>query len=116
MDSWLEYFNSELDSAKKARLNGNEGRARVCARRAAGAAAGEYLKRLGIQIQNQNAYHNIKLLEDNSGISFEMREILNHFVIRVDINYQLPNTVDLIRDALWLRDNLLRGSDGSEPG
>ncbi len=42
--------------ALAARGRGNEGQARVCARRAAGVAVREYFLRLGIPIVNPGAY------------------------------------------------------------
>jgi hypothetical protein len=47
-----EQIEKEFELAERARANGNEGRARVCARRAAGIAAREYLTRKGARPQS----------------------------------------------------------------
>jgi hypothetical protein len=39
MENWQERYQNELERGEQARRDGNEGMARVCARRAAGLAA-----------------------------------------------------------------------------
>ena len=41
--AWEAFYKAEMQNAEAARRSGNEGKARVCARRAAGAVIGEYL-------------------------------------------------------------------------
>jgi hypothetical protein len=107
MLSWEDRFNLEIYHAFEARENGNEGRARVCARRAAGVAAEEYLRFNGIECSSQNSIQNIRMLEDISGISQAIQAVISHFLVRVDSDYRLPLDCDLIQDAIWLRDNLI---------
>ena len=47
--------NQELEMARSSRCSGNEGRARVCARRAAGHVVGEYLTRNDIDLETESA-------------------------------------------------------------
>ncbi|HET6846162.1 MAG TPA: hypothetical protein VFH29_04970, partial [Anaerolineales bacterium] len=52
---WEQRFDRELSNAQTARTRGNEGQARVCARRAAGIVAAEYLERLGTALRTRSA-------------------------------------------------------------
>ena len=52
-------IQEELLLAKQSRNEGNEGRARVCARRAAGAAAQDYLSKAGISDQVGNVLESL---------------------------------------------------------
>lgn len=99
-------FEAELRQAEAARLSGNEGRARVCARRAAGMAARGYLIRHRQAIQSQSAYDQLKRLASLDEISPEIRNVIDHFLLRVDETYQLPKEIDLIVEARWLLNEL----------
>jgi hypothetical protein len=48
-------IEAELEKADLARLSGNEGRARVCARRAAGIAARAFLTRHGVGLHDMSS-------------------------------------------------------------
>ena len=102
-------IQAELDKAEQARQRGNEGQARVCARRAAGIAAREYLKRLGQKILTQSAYDVLKLIEEDSGVSPDLRACAAHLTLRVDEEFRLPAGVDVVADARRFCDELLTG-------
>ena len=61
MSIWKVKYNYEIEHAISARKNGNEGMARVCARRAAGIIIGEYLNRLGYSNLTHSAYARLTL-------------------------------------------------------
>jgi hypothetical protein len=105
--SWETEFNSELRQAETARAAGNEGKARVCARRAAGLAIQEYLHRQGIQLDPGSAYAYLRYLAESPGISSEKRLVASHFLERVTAEHTLPGNVDLIEEARWLESKLL---------
>lgn len=105
--SWEDQFQVELNRAKSARAEGNEGKARVCARRAAGILIGEFFRRQGMIQTGLSAYDRLKTLKQQPGISDEIREAVSHFLVRITPEYELPVEADLIADALWLRAELL---------
>ncbi|MCI0521259.1 MAG: hypothetical protein L0Z70_13515 [Chloroflexi bacterium] len=93
--------------AQKARGDGNEGMARVCARRAAGIVAGEYFLRLGIAFTDPSAYERLKYLTHLEQTSPEVRQIASHFLARVSTDWTLPLDADLLQEARWLAEQLL---------
>jgi hypothetical protein len=109
MDSqnWRTNFFQELSQAEEARNEGNEGKARVCARRAAGIVLGEYFARRGITDLSPGAFDRLKYFSSLSDISQQEREICEHFLVRVLPDHNLPVEADLIADARWLEKELL---------
>lgn len=107
---WRDQFNSELDHAEAARASGNEGMARVCARRAVGIVIGEYLRVKQISYSNTSAYDRIKYLISQESLSPQVRGVLEHFLLRIDIDHNLPVDVDLIGEARWLSETLLNSA------
>ena len=105
--NWGTLFQREIDQAKNARAAGNEGMARVCARRAAGIVVGEYLQRRGISTLKPSAYDRLQYLISVPDISDEIRQAASHLVTRVTPDHILPIDVDLISEALWLKERLL---------
>jgi hypothetical protein len=89
----------ELEKAERARQAGNEGRARVCARRAAGLIARDFLARHKQQLRNTNAYAALQALVEFPGLAPDLREAAIHLTTRVDEAFHLPVNVDLIADA-----------------
>lgn len=104
---WKQSTKEELNLAEQARNSGNEGRARVCARRAAGHVAGEYLLRNGIILQTESAIQKIRYLKSSPGISLLERETLEHFLIHITPEHKLPIEADLTADVHILARQLL---------
>lgn len=105
--NWIEEFEDELHQAEAARSAGNEGRARVCARRAAGIIVGEYLRRRGIDFPDSSAYERLKLLTELSHVPPKAQELARHFLVRVTPERLLPIEADLITEARLLAEELL---------
>jgi len=61
---WQTEIEAEFEKAEGARRRGNEGQARVCARRAAGIAIREYLTRRGARPLIISAYDLLKLVKE----------------------------------------------------
>jgi hypothetical protein len=99
-------INAELEKADHARLAGNEGQARVCARRAAGKAARDFLTRQGIELRNASAYTALQILAEYPGIAPDLRTAARHLTIRVTGAFTLPMDADLIADARKLAGEL----------
>ena len=105
--SWELTFDAEIQQAEKARASGNEGMARVCARRAAGALVGEYLKRQGIDLGTPSAYDRLRYLSQLPGVSLQAAQSADHLLARITPEYTLPMEADLIDEARMLRRELL---------
>jgi len=103
IQDWEEIFSKEIRQAEDSRLSGNEGRARVCARRAAGIVVGEYLFRSDDEFVGHGAYDNLRYFIALPDISPRLKDIASNFVLRVDVNHKLPVDVDLIEEALKLK-------------
>jgi len=93
--------------AVKARDSGNEGMARVCARRAAGIVIGEYLTRHGYPNTTNNAYARLSFFISLPGVDQDCKGIASHFLVKVNPDHELPIPADLISDAKWLEKTLL---------
>jgi hypothetical protein len=104
---WEVEYKKEIRPAITARLNGNEGMARVCARRAAGIIIGEYLNRLGYSNLTHSAYDRLELFNTLSVVDQRYKDIANHFLLRVNREHKLPMDADLISEVIWLEKSLL---------
>jgi hypothetical protein len=104
MEDWKEAFQREMDAARRAQVEGNEGRARVCARRAAGAAAGEYLRQRLIDDIPVSAMDRLRLLENFPNFPLEIQQTAQRLLLRVDTQFNLPEQIDLIAEAQKLAD------------
>ena len=92
-------IEAELEKAERARLAGNEGMARVCARRAAGIAARDFLTRQGIRLRDTSAYKVLLALVEFPGLAPDLRIVASHLTTRVTEAFTLPMDSDLIADA-----------------
>jgi hypothetical protein len=113
MNSWKDSFERELQSAREIRATGNEGQARVCARRAAGIAIREYLLRRGYPRVPASAYELIEILQKLPDISPQIQQSSERLLMRVNISHRLPEDVDLIAEAVRLAAEL--GLDTTDP-
>ncbi|MBN2117022.1 MAG: hypothetical protein JW730_10640 [Anaerolineales bacterium] len=104
---WQTEIKAEFEKAEQARRRGNEGQARVCARRAAGIAAREYLTRQGIRSPSASAYDLLNLLKDDPRLSLGLRRIADHLTLRVTEEFELPVNVDLVIEARRFCEDLL---------
>jgi hypothetical protein len=105
---WQTQIQAEFDRAEQARANGNEGQARVCARRAAGIAIREYLTRQGIRPPSVSAYDLLNLLKDDPRLSPNLKLIADHLTLRVTQEFKLPVDADLIAEAKTFCEELLK--------
>jgi hypothetical protein len=112
----------ELANGAAARQGGLEGRARVCARRAAGAAIREYLDLRGLRAPGSSAYDLLAYLQELAGvpggipaeISQGVRQAAEKLLARVDEDYSLPGDVDLLAEAAWLAETLETGLEQAD--
>lgn len=106
MDSWKTSYLHEIEQARLARFSGNEGRARVCARRAASTLVAEYLTRQGMQVPASSAQVRLRYLLTLPGLSPATYEITSHLLMHVDESFSLPDHIDLISDVQHLAQEL----------
>src|SRR5215468_6252130 len=99
MTKWSPKLQAEFDRAEQARAQGNEGQARVCARRASGIAIREYLTRQGIRPPSVSAYDLLNLLKEDPHLPSDLKLIADHLTLRVTEEFKLPVDADLIAEA-----------------
>ena len=108
MKDWQSEMQAEFERAGQARTRGNEGQARVCARRAAGIAAREYFTRRGERIRTPSAYDLLNRLAQDPSLSNELRRSAGYLTLRVNQEFTLPVNVDLVAEARNLCNDLLK--------
>lgn len=101
-DKWLNDVHRELDLGESARAMGNEGMARVCARRAAGIALGEYFLRSGLTGYGSSVHERLILFKSMATSNNHAKEIADHMLLRVNEDHKLPTDIDLIQETRWL--------------
>ncbi len=109
MKEWQIQYENELERAESAQAGGNEGQARVCARRAAGIAIREYYTRRGKELQKPSAYDLLHMLLQDPSCPTEVRQSAEYLTTRVNEEFKLPVNVDLLAEARKLCDGLLAG-------
>ncbi|HEY4718435.1 MAG TPA: hypothetical protein VIH14_05420 [Anaerolineales bacterium] len=103
-NQWRQRVERELARAKAARTKGNEGRARVCARRASGWAVEAYLQQRGLRLPTPSVLDQMRYLLTLPGITPRHKEILQHLLTvkqksDLDADSFFPLDVDLIAEA-----------------
>lgn len=92
--------HQELKDARRARMNGNEGRARVCARRAAGwAIESIYTTTEGKSLPDANAYRYLQWFQQQDENPHALREAAGRLTTRVNEDFALPFDEDPLQDA-----------------
>lgn len=104
---WQERVQGELRTADAARANGNEGMARVCARRAAGWTVQAFLNGQGIDLGTPDVIKHFRYLLKDEKLPVELRTVLEHLVqpkIKDDPekDSRWPIEIDLLADARLL--------------
>lgn len=98
----LEKIDAELKQAEQARAAGNEGMARVCARRAAGIAIRAYYQAIGQPARSTSAVDLLEQVRSDPRFALEIHSVAGHLLQRVTPEYQLPIPVDLLAETRWL--------------
>jgi hypothetical protein len=109
----IEKLKRELQTARESETKGNLGRARVCARRAAGWAIQAYLDKERISLESNNALDHIKYFAKVKDLPPRYYEVLHHLTIKLEKDsveadaYYPIEGVNLIEEAQWLAEDLL---------
>lgn len=104
--NWKQAFDQELQNAIKARGQGKEAMARVCARRAANIVSQQYLRSRNIS-PSGNAMQNFRRLQNDLPADHPAQKVLAHLVLKVNEDFTFPSQLDLIEDAQLLLTLLL---------
>ena len=105
----------ELEDAGQARIEGNEGRARVCARRAAGWAV-SFTRSLNEECEIEaNAYEMLQWLAQQADTPDDVRAAAARLTARVSHDHTLPFPEDPLDDARMIVEALL-GKNWTEMG
>lgn len=114
MDDWKLDLQAEFLRAERARERGNEGQARVCARRAAGIAIRQYFIAQGKRVLTLSAYDLLNLLKEDPHLPPELGPVIDHLTMRVTEEFALPVDADLIAEARVLCTALVPDWDKDE--
>lgn len=106
--SYQAEINAELENAEQARARGNEGQARVCARRAAGIAIREYMTQKGVHLPSRSAIVLLDSFKDDPLLPPPLKLIARHLTLHVTEEHKLPVDADLVAEARLFCDALLK--------
>lgn len=101
-----EKVEDEFRQARHWRTEGNEGRARVCARRAAGWAVGYYRRRSSQTDGDDDAYKQLIWLKDQTNEDQQLSEAADRLCTKVREDFELPHDEDPLEDARVIIDGL----------
>lgn len=111
MNDWRVRVDDALEMAEAARDRGNEGMARVCARRAAGWTVRAYLETQGVDLQTTSVIKHMRYMFNVEGLKFETKTILEHMLVAkqkddLESDSYFPLEVDLVAEARQLISHL----------
>src|SRR3990172_11635227 len=93
-------IEAELAYAAQARAHGKEGRARVCAGRAAGGAVGAYRTRAhGAADSERAALSHLRWLRSQAGLPPFLQQAASRLTEQVGVDHRLPHAEDPLQDA-----------------
>lgn len=90
---------NELAAAQAARDEDNEGKARVCARRAAGWAITEYRRRLAFDVQGVTAYSHLQWAAQHPQLDVRIKAAAEALIERIDYDHALASGADALLEA-----------------
>lgn len=102
---------NELQAARQARQQGNEGKARVCARRAAGWAISRRYHgdpAAGLPV---SAYRVLQWFQAQPGVADNLRQAAARLTIHINEDHDLPHQQDPLEDANLLVSAMLAEKD-----
>lgn len=92
-------IQQELTAAEAARNACNEGKARVCARRAVTLATGAWLARSSLPQWRGDAMEHLRQIQQNEAFPLPIRQAAERLSTSVTRRHQAPFTTDPIADA-----------------
>jgi hypothetical protein len=110
-----QQIESEFEHARLALKSGNDGRARVCARRAAGIAIGVWLSRRDETGWPVDAINRLRFAREHSSLPDDVRGAAGRLTARVTPDFTSPFDADPVEDALILVRHFLHEDRGGNP-
>lgn len=95
----MDRLERELHHALAAQAEGNAGKARVCARRAAGLAIRAYYRRVDGTPWGGDAMTQLNRMQTDTAVPELVRAAAARLSTKVDFDHQLPFEQDAIEDA-----------------
>lgn len=95
----LEQIEKEFAGAREAREQSIEGRARVCARRAAGFAIAWLCHSRGKQVRETDSLNLLKSIQTDASIPEEVREASKRLTAKISPNFTYAFPTDPLDDA-----------------
>lgn len=99
-DNWQIQAEKEIRVGRDALQSGLHGRARVCARRAAGIAARAYLQTTNRSFAPGNNFSLLNVLSQDEHLPATIQKSAFNLCLRVNEQYELPAELDLLEEAL----------------
>ena len=108
--SWREQIEQELVKASEGLKNGNDGLARVCARRAVAMAAQHWAEERNLRAWQGDAMHQLRQIQGETTFPLSVREAAQRLLTKVTEQAQSPMTTDPITDAHIILHHLNSGT------
>jgi hypothetical protein len=101
-----EQIEQELARAVKGLQDGNDGLARVCARRAVALASQHWAEQRNLPTWKGDAMHHLRQIQEETTFPVSVRAAAQRLLTKVTEQTQLPMTIDPITDARIILDHL----------
>ena len=108
--SWREQIEQELVKASEGLKNGNDGLARVCARRAVAMAAQHWAEQRNLPTWQGDAMHQLRQIQRETTFPLSVREAAQRLLTKVTEQAQSPMATDPITDAHIILHHLNSGT------
>jgi hypothetical protein len=92
-------IEQELGAAEAAWKEGNEGKARVCARRAVARATEQWMERLPLRRWRGDAMEHLRQIQQDASFPLPIRQAAERLSTKVTQQHTVPFTTDPISDA-----------------
>lgn len=111
----IESIKKELAAARAAAVEGNDGKTRVCARRAAGAALEWYATAYPGAVKGSDALSRLKYVSEEPTFPADVREAAQKLITRITDRFQYPFSTDPVADAEIITGYFIRIMDAGAP-
>ena len=104
--SWREKIEQEFAKATEGLQSGNDGLARVCARRAVALASQHWAEQRNLPDWQGDAMHQLRQIQGETSFPLFVREAAQRLLTKVTEQAQSPRTINPIADARMILDHL----------
>ena len=107
---WQKQITQELVKATEGLHNGNDGLARVCARRAVAIATQHWNEQRDLPAWQGDAMHHLRKIQEHTTFPLPIREAARRLLTKVTERAHAPMTTDPIAHARTTLDHLNSGT------